>query len=115
MSIHRKVLGLLWGGCLGCLVAIAFLWMSGVAVAQASPKCVHRADLVKYLHDKYQEVPIAIGMINEGLIMETFGSPSGTWTIFLTNTENVSCMVADGVNWAFDTRAFDKAKKGRAM
>ena len=95
-----------------CLVA-----MGTIAKAQEPPtgKCLPRDDLVKMLGDKYHEVPIAIGMVNEGLIMEAFSSPQGTWTIFLTNTKKVSCMVMDGGEWAFDTSAFDAAKKGEAM
>ena len=99
------------------LAGFSLLLLSGVAGAQEPPtgKCLPRADLVKMLGDKYKEVPVAIGMVNEGLIMEAFSSPQGTWTIFLTNTKKVSCMVMDGGEWAYDTSAFDEAKKGDAF
>lgn len=110
----RYITPLLAGGALLCLLAIGVLFATG-AQAQGTPKCGPRADLVKMLDQKYHEVPISIGMINETMVMETFASVAGTWTMFITNTDNVSCMVADGDNWAFDTSAFDAAKKGEAM
>lgn len=94
------------------LAAVAALALSISANAQDSQmKCGPRAGLVAELGQKYHEVPIAIGMISQELIMETFASDQGTWTMFLTNKDRVSCVVADGVDWNFDTAAFDAAKK----
>ncbi len=91
--------------------ALACLPILVTAATAQETKCGPRAGLVKELTDKYHEVPVAIGMVSEKLIMETFASPAGTWTMFLTNSDRVSCMVADGVNWEWDTKAFDGAKK----
>lgn len=94
---------------LACLLAMVVLFATGVQAQER--QCGPRADLVKYLAEKFHEVPIAIGMINDQLIMETYSSPAGTWTMFLTDVKNNSCIVADGNDWAFDTSAFDAAKK----
>lgn len=98
-----------------CLFAMGVLWSSGVKAQQPTAKCGPRADLVKMLGEKYHEAPIAIGMVSDQLLMETFGSPAGTWTMFFTNTAGLSCLVAEGDNWNFDTTAFDNAKKGEDM
>jgi hypothetical protein len=89
--------------------------LSPASAQEGGPKCGPRADLVKVLTDKYHEVPIAIGMVDDKLIMETFASNTGTWTMFFTNAEGTSCMVSAGKDWQFDTSAFDDAKKGEAM
>jgi putative Ca2+/H+ antiporter (TMEM165/GDT1 family) len=97
-----------------CAIAALCLF-TGSANAEVASKCGPRADLVKVLTDKYHEIPVAIGMVDDKLIMETFASNTGTWTMFFTNAEGTSCMVSAGKDWQFDTTAFDDAKKGEAM
>lgn len=96
-----------------CLFAIGVLWASGVKAQE--PKCGPRADMVKVLGDKYHEVPVAVGMVNDQLLMETFASDAGTWTIFMTNAEKISCLFLMGKDWQWNTKAFDAAKKGEEM
>ncbi len=114
--MNAKFFAMLFGGYLGfgVIVFVGLVCLIPAANAQET-KCGPRAELVKVLTDKYHEVPVGIGMVNDKLIMETFASPAGTWTMFLTNANRTSCMVADGKDWQFDTSAFDKAKKGEDM
>lgn len=96
-----------------CLFAMGVLWASGVKAQE--PKCGPRADLVKMLGEKFHEVPVAIGMVDSHLIMEAFASDAGTWTIFMTNADKISCMISAGDDWQWNTKAFDAAKKGEEM
>ncbi len=98
-----------------CLLAIGVLFAAGAQAEETTPKCAKRADLIKWLDKNYHEVAVAIGMINDQSMMEMYVSATGTWTLLLTGTNGVSCMLADGDNWTFSTAAFDKAKKGEEM
>jgi hypothetical protein len=97
-----------------CAIAALCLF-TGSANAEVASKCGPRADLVKVLTDKYHEIPVAIGMVDDRHIMETFSSPEGSWSMFMTNADGLACMIAAGKEWQFDTTAFDDAKKGEAM
>ena len=99
------------GACSGALAV--FLLLSVDAHAQdTAPKCGPRAVMVKGLTNSFHEVPVAIGMVGDDQhIMEWYASPAGTWTQLLTNAQKVSCIVAFGKNWEWDTTAFDGAKK----
>jgi len=109
----RFVPAILAGLAVLCLVAIGVI--NQAAAQETIPRCSPRDELVKRLKEKWNEIPIAIGMVNEGLVMEAFGSPSGTWTLFMTDKDKMSCLMLDGTDLTFDTRAFDAAKKGEAF
>jgi hypothetical protein len=52
------------------------------------------------LSEKYAEVPVALGVANNGGVMEVLSSPNGTtWTIVLTMPNGQSCMIAAGDDW----------------
>ncbi len=100
---------------LRAFLIFAYLIIAPIVGHAAETKCGPRADLVKMLGDKYHEVPVAIGMVNSQLVMEAFASDAGTWTIFMTNANKISCMVSAGDDWQWNTKAFDAAKKGEEM
>jgi hypothetical protein len=82
-----------------CLLALVLASLSFPAWAQA-PSCVNRADLLKHLADKYQEVPAAVGLADNGSLLEVFASlDGGTWTVTVSMPNGVSCMIATGQNW----------------
>lgn len=86
---------------IGCFVAAALATIPtvGPAMAQA-PSCVKRADLVKHLAHSYQESTIAVGLADNGGLVEVFSSPDGaTWTVAVSMPNGVSCMIATGQNW----------------
>ena len=64
------------------------------------PLCSTRADITMQLSEKYAEVPVALGVANNGGVMEVLSSPDGTtWTIILTMPDGMSCMIAAGDDW----------------
>lgn len=88
---------------IACVVAAAALIAAQVVPAQAQaqgPACVKRVDLIKHLENKYHEAPAAVGLADNGALLEVFASKSGeTWTVTVTMPNGISCMVATGQQW----------------
>lgn len=82
------------------LVLSALLAASAVHPASAQSVCADRGDIVKRLAGKYSETPTSIGLANSGGIVELLTSADGnTWTLIVTDTQGVSCLMAAGQYW----------------
>jgi hypothetical protein len=69
------------------------------AAGQVS-QCDTRAKVLGYLANKYQEIPVAIGVTSSRSIMEVLSSADGkTWTIIMTSPQGLSCLIAAGEGW----------------
>lgn len=69
------------------------------AQAQAMT-CLPRAALVERLEDRYKEHPAGGGLQNPQQLLEVWASEeSGSFTVFVTRPDGVSCIVATGQNW----------------
>lgn len=72
---------------------------SSVSYAQA-PACVKRADLLAHLARQYREAPAAVGLADNGALLEVFASRDGeTWTVAVTTPNGISCLIATGEQW----------------
>lgn len=71
---------------------------SGSAIA-TGPPCAHRTELVAYLKAAYGETAAGRGLRDDGLLLELFAGPSGSWTIIVTHPAGVSCLVSYGDMW----------------
>lgn len=70
------------------------------ANAQQTPLCTERAAVVSQLSTEYSERPVAMGIANNGGVLEILSSGAGqSWTIILTMPNGVTCMVAAGESW----------------
>ena len=70
------------------------------AAAQAQAICVPRQALVDALKDEHREVPVSLGVTEDGRAAELFASPDGkTWTFVVTTPAGVSCVFAAGKDW----------------
>ncbi len=67
------------------------------AVAQAV--CGDRAEIIARLESAYQEKASAIGLAGNGGVVELYTSDKGSWTLLLTQTNGVSCLIAAGDSW----------------
>ncbi len=68
--------------------------------AQAQNICTARAAVVGHLDTKYSEAPVAMGLANNGGVIEVLSSGSGTtWTIIITMPNGVTCLLAAGESW----------------
>jgi len=79
------------------------------SAVSAEPRCGARKTLVKQLERKYQETSIAIGVGNDGKLVEVLSNgDGGTWTIIATSPAGISCLVAAGRKWrSIDRTALD--------
>ncbi len=65
--------------------------------AEAQPLCTDRTALVARLTGAYDEVQLATGLQGNGVVVEIWAAPgSGSWTIFLTGPEGLSCIASSG-------------------
>ena len=79
---------------LGAVIAIC----STTAVAQ--PRCNDRDSVIALLSDKYHEQPVALGVANNGNLVEVLSTDKGgTWSIIVTTPQGQSCLVAAGEGW----------------
>ena len=67
-------------------------------VAHQGP-CAPRDAVLKALHDNYAEVPIGRGLAMTGSVIEIAASPKGSWSMFFTSAEGISCLVLSGEAW----------------
>ena len=68
--------------------------------AVAQTLCGQRTDVLSGLNGTYTETPSAMGLSNNGGVVEILTSPKGdTWTIIITMPNGLSCLVAAGENW----------------
>ncbi len=65
-----------------------------------APTCDKRPVVMRQLESKYDEKPIAIGIANNGGVVEVLTTPDGrTWTIVITLPNGMTCLVAAGEDW----------------
>lgn len=68
--------------------------------SQQAPACVKRTELLSHLSKKFQEAPVAMGVADNGALLEVFSTTDGaTWTVALTMPNGVTCLVATGQSW----------------
>src|SRR5262245_43931526 len=71
-----------------------------VAAATGSPACASRPEFLKQLSDRFHEAPIALGVTNNGSLIEVLTSDDGsTWTMMVSQPNGSSCLVAAGKGW----------------
>ncbi len=69
------------------------------ALAQETPTCVKRSDLLNHLATNFDESPVAMGLTTSGKVLEVVVSAGGSWTIIVTTTSGISCGIASGESW----------------
>ena len=75
----------------------AMILATGHAFAQQSRNCADRERVVERLSSAYGESRQSIGLGANNAVIEVFASlETGTWTITVTNTAGLTCLVASG-------------------
>jgi hypothetical protein len=91
--------------CLTLLAPLSALVLAGPTagplLAQETPEtypsCMVAEELAAHLEEKFDEVPVAQGVGDGGVLVTVFAAEAtGTWTIALTEPSGVSCAVAAG-------------------
>ncbi len=83
----------------------ALIAASANGAAQQVP-CKQRHDVLGHLAQKYQELPVAVGVTNRGGLVEVLSTGDGkTWTIIISSPDGEACMIATGEGWRALPRA----------
>ncbi len=74
---------------------------SSTPVAAAGARvCLPRAELLDALKDRHGEQPVAMGVTNDGRLVEITESGGGqSWTIVVTAPRGESCVLAASQRW----------------
>ena len=68
--------------------------------ALAQPQCDKRDKVLSLLAEKYKESPVALGVTNNGGLVEVLSTNEGTtWSIIVTAPDGKSGLVAAGEGW----------------
>ncbi len=78
----------------------ALLIALALPVAAQQLPCADRATVIERLASEFAEKPIALGIANDGSVVEVLSSTtSGGWTLIVTRPDGTACMIAAGENW----------------
>jgi hypothetical protein len=80
----------------GCLAVVSLC----AAPASAQSLCGARDAVVDMLGERYGETVRSVGLAGRDRIVEVFASEeTGSWTILVTNSAGVACLVASGQHY----------------
>ena len=78
--------------------ALLIGWSAFSPPAQAQAMCGQRRAVIANLEKTYSEAPVSIGLASNGSVIEVLASPSGSFTIILTQPNGLACVMAAGEN-----------------
>lgn len=71
-----------------------------LAQSRALSACAQRDLVISKLENSFGESRLAVGLRGQASLLEIWASAeSGTWTILVTNTDGISCVMASGDSW----------------
>ncbi|MEP3245171.1 MAG: hypothetical protein ABJN40_13505 [Sneathiella sp.] len=83
----------------GILVSVIIMGCAALPVA-AQIKCFERDKVTSHLDEAFAEASIAAGMTEDGSLLEVFSDIHGkTWTILISTTSGLACIMASGHDW----------------
>jgi len=85
-----------------------------VSTAAAETVCEPRPVMLKGLTEVYGETPVARALAGPGQIIEVLVSPSGSWTMIVTDILGQACIVGTGEAWTPVQRPLPTAIERRA-
>ncbi|MEE8623076.1 MAG: hypothetical protein V3T27_04225 [Alphaproteobacteria bacterium] len=79
------------------LVLVLLLFAASPSIAAAQTFCADRAEVLDRLAAEYGEHLTEVQEIEDYGLLEVLKSPTeGTWTVILTKSDGVSCVLATG-------------------
>ena len=82
------------------LLALSVFADPALADSNVDPNLLEREDLVSRLGSRYSEAPVAMGLTEQGQLIEVLSTDDGaTWTIILTAPDGTSRIVGSGNAW----------------
>lgn len=81
-------------------LGVATAMLAGLAIQPVNSVCAERQALLASLNREYSENPTALGLANNGSVLELLTTRDGkTWTLLMTKPDGTSCVVAAGEAW----------------
>ena len=80
------------------VVVSAFSFALPASTAE-SEYCGERQDILRVLKGRLHERQTALGRTSDGRTLEVFAAPSGSWTVLVSYSSGLSCLVTRGVEW----------------
>ena len=66
----------------------------------ANSACSTRDQVISQLNEKYKEAPTAVGLANNGALVEVLTTGDGsTWTLVVSMPNGATCLLAAGQDW----------------
>ena len=75
------------------------LVVTAVAEAKHDDTCAARDVVAKVLDERLHQVPVAMGLIVDGMMLEIYASADGAWTLLVTEPSGESCVKGKGTHW----------------
>lgn len=89
---------------LAILVLAALTATTTMAQSYGGNVCAPRDTIVTSLTMQYGEKAVGSGFQGDRQIIEVFASDTrGSWTIIITQTNGIACVVGAGTEWSADT------------
>ncbi len=83
-----------------CFLLSALTVGSNASATEQHQRCEQRRTVLQYLSAEYSEKPVAMGVAENGGLIEVLTSHQGdTFTIIVTTPDGKTCMVAAGADW----------------
>src|SRR5262245_24492453 len=80
--------------------ALLGLSMASSPASAAEARCGARSDLSTALAERYSEVPVAVGLVDQKTVIEIYARADGdSWTIVTSRADGVSCVLGAGKAW----------------
>lgn len=84
-------------------VALALIAATPGAEAEERAACAARDKVIKRLSEQFGETLKSLGVHKDDAVIEVYSSDdTGTWTILVTRTDGISCLLAAGQRWEQD-------------
>lgn len=81
----------------GLIGLTAVSWASDAVAAPMV--CGDRIEIVANFARTHKEVPTAIGLTDQGGLLEVLVGPTGSWTMLLTMPGGAACIIGTGQDW----------------
>ncbi len=84
-----------------CLIGITLGCIAFPTLGYSEPAtCGDRAELIGTLKNRYKEFPVAMGISQKSTeAFEIYASVGGTWTVIMTTSTGLTCVMAAGHSW----------------
>ena len=84
----------------GLVLSVMCLTTTAPAQNAVPAACTDRNQAMSHLSVKYSEAPVAMGLANNGGVVEVLASKAGkSWSIVITMPNGMTCLVASGEHW----------------